>query len=53
MLLEEVPPHPFRDEIYINTVITPHEEVKNSDKLMVKRILLKEIAREELKVIAK
>ncbi|MCK4688417.1 MAG: hypothetical protein KAT66_09835 [Candidatus Lokiarchaeota archaeon] len=52
MLLEKVPPHPFRSEIYINTVITPHEEVKKSDKMMVKRILLKEVATKELKVIA-
>ena len=52
MILEEVPPHPFRDDIYINTVITPYDEVKNSDKMMVKRILLKEIAIKELKVIA-
>ena len=52
MILEEVPPHPFRDDIYINSVITPHDEVKNSDKMMVKRILLKEVAIKELKVIA-
>ncbi len=52
MILEEVPPHPFRDDIYINSVITPYDEVKNSDKMMVKRILLKEIATKELKVIA-
>jgi len=52
MILEEVPPHPFRDDIYINTVITTHDEVKNSDKMMVKRILLKEVATKELKVIA-
>ena len=51
MILEEVPPHPFRDDIYINTVITPHGEVKNSAKLMVRRILLKEIARSKLEVI--
>lgn len=52
MILEEVPPHPSRDDIYINSVITPHDEVKNSDKMMVKRILLKEVATKELKVIA-
>ncbi len=52
MILEEVPPHPFRDDIYINSVITPYDEVKNSDKMMVKRILLKEVATKELKVIA-
>ncbi len=52
MILEEVPSHPFRDDIYINSVITPYDEVKNSDKMMVKRILLKEIATKELKVIA-
>jgi len=52
MILEEVPPHPFKDHIYINTVITPHDEVKNSDKMMVKRILLKEVAIKELKIIA-
>lgn len=53
MLLEEVPPNSMRDDLYINTVITPHDKVKNSDKLMVKRILMQEVARKELEVIAK
>ncbi|MFX0043832.1 MAG: hypothetical protein ACFE8L_13045 [Candidatus Hodarchaeota archaeon] len=52
MRLEKVQPHPFKEHIYINIVITPHDEVKKSDRMMVKRILLGEIAREELKVIA-
>jgi len=52
MILEKVRSHKLRDDIYINIVITPHDEVKNSDKMMVKRILLKEVATKELKVIA-
>ena len=52
MILEEVAPCPNRPDIYINTVITPYDEVKNSDKMMVKRILMQEVATKELKVIA-
>jgi hypothetical protein len=52
MILEEVTPHPFRDDIYINSVITPHNKVKKSDILMVKRILMKEIVRKNLEIIS-
>ncbi len=45
MILEQVMAHPTRPEIYINEVITPHDEVKESDKMEVNRILLEEVAK--------
>jgi len=45
MILEEVIPHPHRSEIYINEVITPHDQITERDKNMVNNILIKEIAR--------
>jgi hypothetical protein len=45
MILVKVMPHPHRDDIYINEIITPHNEITQSDKQMVNRILLKEVAR--------
>ncbi|MFX1572454.1 MAG: hypothetical protein ACFFB0_06870 [Promethearchaeota archaeon] len=45
MMLEQVMPHPSRPELYINEVITPHNEVKESDKMEVNRILLEEVAK--------
>ncbi len=50
MLLEKVLRHPYRDDIYINEIITPHNEVTQSDKQMVIRILLKEIARKGIEI---
>jgi len=45
MILEQVMPHPHRDDIYVNEIITPHNEIPQSDKQIVNRILLKEVAR--------
>ncbi|MFW9819797.1 MAG: hypothetical protein ACFFE5_09325 [Candidatus Thorarchaeota archaeon] len=45
MILEQVLPHPNREDIYINEIITPHNKVSESDKQMVNRLLLKEVAR--------
>ncbi|MFX1554910.1 MAG: hypothetical protein ACFFBV_13355 [Promethearchaeota archaeon] len=42
--------HPNRDDIYINEIITPHNEITQSDKQMVNRILLKEVARTEVDI---
>ncbi|MFX0140350.1 MAG: hypothetical protein ACFFDN_42315 [Candidatus Hodarchaeota archaeon] len=39
--------HPHRDDIYINEIITAHNEVTQNDKQMVNRILLKEVARKK------
>jgi hypothetical protein len=50
MHLEQVMPHPHRDDIYINEIITPHSEVSQSDKQMVNHLLLKEIARKGLEI---
>jgi len=52
MFLEQVLPHPHRDDIYINEIITPHNEVTQSDKQMVNRLLLKEVARKGLEITA-
>lgn len=52
MILEEVRPHPSRDDIYINQIVTPYNEVKLGDKNFVSRILLKEVAGKDLIAIA-
>lgn len=48
MILEEVECHPYRDDIYLNNIITPHNLIKEKDKKIINRILLKELALEEL-----
>ncbi|MFO7795056.1 MAG: hypothetical protein ACQERB_03625 [Promethearchaeati archaeon] len=40
--------HLYRDDIYINHVIVPHDKVKEHDKLMIKRVLRKELSLAEL-----
>ncbi|MFX0023380.1 MAG: hypothetical protein ACFE9S_13720 [Candidatus Hermodarchaeota archaeon] len=45
-------PHPYREDIYINQIITPHNKVTQSDKQMVNRLLLKEVARKGLELSA-
>jgi len=45
MILEQVRSHPERPDLFINQVITPHEGVSESDKKIIKRILLKELTR--------
>jgi len=45
MILEQVMAHPHREDIFINEVLTPHNEVKESDKMEVNRILLGEVAK--------
>jgi hypothetical protein len=51
MILEEVLPHPLRDDLYINQIVTPHNEVKESDKNIINGILLKEVARESIEIL--
>ncbi|MFW9987164.1 MAG: hypothetical protein ACFFC3_00750 [Candidatus Odinarchaeota archaeon] len=43
-------PHPIRDDIYINQIVTPHNQIKDSDKILINRILVKEIARRTIEV---
>jgi hypothetical protein len=50
MILEEVLPHPLRDEIYINQIVTPHNEVQENDKIIINRILLREVARDLIEI---
>ena len=45
MILEQVRSHPERPDLFINKVIIPHEGVSESDKTIIKRILLKELTR--------
>lgn len=40
--------HQSRDDIYINHVLTPHGEVEEEDKRMVKRVLFKELKYAEI-----
>ncbi|MFW9825046.1 MAG: hypothetical protein ACFFE4_19045 [Candidatus Thorarchaeota archaeon] len=51
MILEEVLNHPSREDLYINQIITPHSEVKDSDKIIINRILLREVAREGIGIV--
>jgi len=51
MMLEQVECHPYRDDIYLNNIITPHNLIKEKDKKMINHILLREIALEELETV--
>lgn len=51
MILEEVRPHPYRDDIYINQIITPYNEIKIDDINIVNQLLLKEVARRGLEAV--
>ncbi len=44
MLLEQVMQHE-RNDIYIDKIITPHGEVKEEDKFIIRKILYKEFQR--------
>jgi len=44
MTLEKVKSHSYRDDLYINEIIASQDEIKENDKVMIKRILLKEVA---------
>lgn len=51
MILEEVRPHPSRDDIYVNVIVTPFNEITFGDKNFVNLLLLKEVARNEIEAI--
>ena len=51
MILEEVECHPYRDDIFLNNVITPHDLIKEKDKQIINRILLRELVLEELETL--
>ena len=51
MILEEVLPHPSQEHLYINQIVTSHDEVKESDKNIINRILLKEVARRSIEIV--
>ena len=44
MILEKVKSHYYRDDIFIDEIVASQKEIKESDKVMVKNILLKEFA---------
>ena len=50
MHLEQVLPHPSRDDIYINEIITPHDRITQSDEQLVNRILIKEVAKRTVEI---
>lgn len=52
MILEQVLPHPYRDDIYINQIITPHDKVSQGEKEIINHILLIEIANSKILKIA-
>lgn len=43
MILEEVLPHPYRDDLYLNTVVTPFDKIEFKIKEIVNQILLIEV----------
>ena len=43
MILVKVKSHSYRDDLYINEIIASDDEIIERDKIMVKRILLKEV----------
>ena len=49
MILEQVRSHPESPDLFIDQVITPNEMVSESDKKIIRRILLKEFTRKDLK----
>ncbi len=50
-MLEEVLTHPYREDIYINQIVTSYEDVRESEKIIINRILLKEVARESIEIM--
>ena len=44
MILEQVLPHQYRDDIYIDHVVISFDKVKEADKIIINRMLLREIA---------
>ena len=48
MILEEVEPHPYRDDLFIDRIITPDFLVREEDKKIINRILIREFAFEKL-----
>ena len=51
MILEEVETHPYRDDLFIDRIITPHYLIREEDKKIINRILKTEFAIEELESI--
>ncbi len=44
MMLEKVQKHKYREDIYINNIIIPHNEINEQEKLLINKILYKELA---------
>ncbi|MFX1256921.1 MAG: hypothetical protein ACFFAN_03610 [Promethearchaeota archaeon] len=43
MILEKVQKHKYREDLFFNKVIASQDEVKESEKIAINRILVKEI----------
>ena len=48
MKLEKVRNHEFREDLYVNKIVTPSNEVNQEDKALINEILLKEVLRRRL-----
>ena len=44
MILVKVKCHSFRDNLFIDEIVASQNEIKKSEKVIVKRILLQELA---------
>jgi len=47
MKLEKVVNHRFREDLYVNKIVTSGDEVKQEDKAYINEILLKEVLRRQ------
>lgn len=43
-MLVKVKSHSFRDDLFINEIVASQDQIKRSEKVIIKRILLQEIA---------
>jgi len=44
MILVKVKSHSFRDDLFINEIVASQDQIRKSEKEIIKRILLKEVA---------
>jgi len=48
MKLEKVRNHSFREDLYVNKIITPSDQVDQEEKNLINQILLKEVLRRRM-----
>ena len=48
MKLEKVLNHKFREDLYINKIVTSSDEIEQEDRMLINEILLKEVLRRRI-----